>query len=237
MTEVEKRSATGHSIAWQQPIPRASLHEEIVARLRAMIQDGSLPPGTRVPESELCKRFSISRTPLREALKVLASEGLVVLMPNRGSMVSWVEVDELRAVFEVMESLESLTGHLVCERIGSQGVAVLEEQHAIMERHFSAGDRTAYFQANQKIHQTLVAASENPVLANTYEQLATKINRARALANADEHRWAESLDEHRMIMVALLARDGAALAAHLVTHTRNTARAVIAGLEAAQEAE
>lgn len=230
VTQMENENTDLATGRWSRPIQRASLHEEIVARLRAMIQEGGLPPGSRVPELKLCERFGISRTPLREALKVLASEGLVVLLPNRGSMVSRVEVAELEAVFEVMESLEALTGRLVCQRAGSRELSRLQELHATMVERFRAGDRAGYFRYNQRIHQALVAAADNPVLTTTYEQLATKINRARAMANTEERRWGESLAEHEEIMQALDTLDGESLAARLASHTRNTARAVLEAL-------
>jgi len=228
--EQQKEDIDPDAERWNRPIQRASLHEEIVSRLREMIQDGGLPPGSRVPELKLCERFGISRTPLREALKVLASEGLVVLLPNRGSMVSRVEVAELEAVFEVMESLEELTGRLVCQRAANNDLERLGQWHASMAARFQAGDRSGYFHFNQRIHRGLVTATGNPVLAATYEQLFTKVNRARAMANSDERRWGKSMAEHEAIMVALATRDGEALAAELVSHTRNTAGAVLEAL-------
>lgn len=233
MTQTEKNEVLLRKESVNQRIHRASLHEEIVSRLRILIQDGTLPPGTRVPEMKLCEQFEISRTPLREALKVLASEGLVVLLPNRGSMVSRVEVEELTAVFEVMESLEALTGHLVCERISEEGKARLRRLHAAMVDCYQAGDRPGYFRLNQKIHLALVGYAANPVLASTYEQLSTKVNRARAMANSDERRWGESLAEHEEIMAALDTMRPELLASTLKDHLHNTAQAVIKGLQAA----
>ena len=91
-------------------IERRSLHHEVVGRLRGMILQGELQAGERIPERVLCDRFGISRTPLREALKVLATEGLIDLLPNRGAAVSRISAEGLREAFQVMGALEALGG-------------------------------------------------------------------------------------------------------------------------------
>ena len=93
------------------------LHEEVVGRIRAILLDGEIPPGARIPERELCERLEISRTPLREALKVLAAEGLVQLLPHRGSRAAKLTDKDMRDLFEVCQGLEALAGELACERI------------------------------------------------------------------------------------------------------------------------
>ncbi|HWX05625.1 MAG TPA: GntR family transcriptional regulator, partial [Bradyrhizobium sp.] len=93
------------------------LHEEVVSRIRAILLDGEITPGARIPERELCERLQISRTPLREALKVLAAEGLVQLLPNRGSRAAKLTDKDVRDLFEVCQGLEALAGELACERI------------------------------------------------------------------------------------------------------------------------
>src|SRR5919206_3275669 len=97
-----------------QPSPRAMLHDEIVARLRDMLIEGVIPPGARVPERELCAAFGISRTPLREALKVLAAEGHVTLLPNRGARAAKLTSKDVQDLFEVCEGLEAIAGELAC---------------------------------------------------------------------------------------------------------------------------
>ncbi|MEL7544592.1 MAG: GntR family transcriptional regulator, partial [Pseudomonadota bacterium] len=91
-------------------IVRRSLHDELIERMRALITDGSLTPGEKVPEKALCAQFGVSRTPLREALKVLAHEGLVELIPNRGATVARLTVEDLDEVFPIMGALEALAG-------------------------------------------------------------------------------------------------------------------------------
>src|SRR3954447_19598992 len=86
------------------------MHDEVVSRLRHVLTEGETPPGARIPERELCASFAISRTPLREALKVLAAEGLVVLLPNRGSRAAKLTQNDVKELFEVCEALEAAAG-------------------------------------------------------------------------------------------------------------------------------
>ncbi len=96
------------------------MHDEVVSRLRRLLIEGEIPPGARIPERELCASLSISRTPLREALKVLAAEGLVVLLPNRGSRAAKLTQKDVKELFEVCEALEATAGELACPRISEQ---------------------------------------------------------------------------------------------------------------------
>src|SRR5215475_14975365 len=105
------------------------LHEETVAHVRAMLLEGEIPPGARIPERELCERLEISRTPLREALKVLAAEGLVQLLPHRGSRAAKLTDKDMRDLFEVCQGLEALAGELACERISEAGIAEVAAEH------------------------------------------------------------------------------------------------------------
>src|ERR1700754_2536173 len=100
-----------------QGIERRSLHAELVERVRALITVGELANGQKIPERALCQRFGVSRTPLREALKVLASEGVVTLRPNRGAVVNGLTAQELMHVFPVMGALEALAGELATQTI------------------------------------------------------------------------------------------------------------------------
>src|SRR5215469_13588235 len=111
------------------------LHEEAVAHVRTMLLEGQIPPGARIPERELCERLQISRTPLREALKVLAAEGLVQLLPNRGARAARLTDKDLRDLFEVCQGLEALAGELACERINDAQLAEIEASHAAMAQH------------------------------------------------------------------------------------------------------
>ena len=100
-----------------QPLARTTLHEDLVERIRTMIFSGELKGGDRVPEQRLCDMFGISRTPLREALKVLGSEGLLDLLPNKGARVATLSEEDIDGIFPVMGALEALAGSLACARL------------------------------------------------------------------------------------------------------------------------
>src|SRR5580704_19519938 len=160
-----------------------SLHDEILTRLRDHIVEGNLPDGSRVPERQLCEMLGISRTPLREALKVLAAEGLVELLPNRGARVRPLSERDLAELFDVMGGLEALAGRLACENITDEEVAEIERLHHEMYGHYLRRDMHGYFQCNQLIHQKIVAAAGNSALSSTYASFAGRIRRVRYSAN------------------------------------------------------
>ncbi|WP_246472466.1 GntR family transcriptional regulator [Azospirillum tabaci] len=213
-----------------RPIRRATLHHSAVEELRAMILDGELPPGVRVPEVQLCEQLGISRTPLREALRVLSSEGLVELRPHRGAIVAPVDPGEIGAIFEVMDALERLAGTLACRNGSDAEFAKLDRMHDQLVTQHEAGERAAYFLTNRQIHTQIVAMARNPALDATYAGFAAKILRARSLANYDTGRWQESVDEHEGFMKAFRRRDAEEAGALLADHSRRTAVAVIQAL-------
>lgn len=202
-------------------IRRRSLHDELVARLRELIVEGELEAGDKIPEKELCARFGVSRTPLREALKVLASEGLVTLTPNRGASVSPLTLRDLEEVFPVMGALESLAGELACTTITDAEVGRIRELHADMVACWREGDRPGYFRLNQAIHQTILEATRNATLIAAHRALSGRIRRARYLANMSDRRWAQAVREHEEVLAALETRDAARLGRVLKRHLRN----------------
>ena len=200
------------------------LHDEIVSRLRHMVVEGEIPPGTRVPERALCAAFGISRTPLREALKVLAAEGQIVLLPNRGARVAKLTGKDVRDLFEVCEGLEAIAGELACKRISDEELRHLSDLHEDMRRHFESGDLVAYYRCNRAIHETIVRASDNAVLVQLYDSVTARIRGARYVAPMPPEHWALAMREHEAITNALVRRDGVALAHILQTHLRNKRR-------------
>lgn len=197
------------------------LHEEVVARVRAMLLEGEIPPGARIPERELCERLEISRTPLREALKVLAAEGLVLLLPNRGSRAAMLTDKDMRDLFEVCQGLEALAGELACERISDAEIAEVAAEHEAMVQHYGSGDLIQYYRCNRAIHEAIVRAAANPVLSTLYESVTARIRRARYVTPMKPSRWAMAIQEHEAILNALRRRDGVALSHILRTHLRH----------------
>jgi DNA-binding GntR family transcriptional regulator len=210
---------------------RDSLHDALLARLRRMIQEGALAPGEQIVETGLCEYFGVSRTPLREALKVLASEGLVELRPRRTPIVTPVDPAEIAAIFEVLEGLEAVAGRRACENMTDAAMSELDVLHAEMIAEHDRGDRSAYQAKNRTIHFQIVDLAANPVLKATYANFMTRVMRARATNNYDAARWPASRAEHEEIMAALRRRDPQGAADALARHTRATGASVLATLK------
>lgn len=217
----------GAAIAPHDATSAATLHGALLAQLRDYVVEGNLAPGARVPERLLCERFGISRTPLREALKVLASEGLIDLLPNRGARVRQLGPDEMVALFDVMGGLEALAGRLACEKISEDAYAEIERLHHAMYASYLRRDLHGYFAANQAIHDRIVAAADNAPLKATYANFAGRLRRVRYAANLDKDRdrWGEAMREHEEILDALRRRAGPELSDILFRHLRNKRRA------------
>lgn len=212
-------------------IIRPTLHEELVERLRDLVVEDALKPGEKVPEKELCEAFGVSRTPLREALKVLASEGLVVLQANRGARVAEVTLYEIKNTFPVLAALEQLAGELACRNISETDLGKIEERHNAMVKAFNDGDRPNYFQANQDIHNALIQIARNEILESHHRLLASRVRRARFMANLSQERWAQAIEEHEVMMEKLRRRDAAGLGEVMKTHMMNKCAAHIRALE------
>ena len=172
------------------------MHDEVVSRLRHVLTEGEIPPGARIPERELCASFAISRTPLREALKVLAAEGLVVLLPNRGSRAAKLTQKDVKELFEVCEALEAAAGELACPRISDAQLREIADMQANMVEHYRAQDLISYYRCNRLIHEAIVRAADNAVLAGFYESVAARIRRARFITPMTPEHWALAIQEH-----------------------------------------
>jgi DNA-binding GntR family transcriptional regulator len=210
-----------------------SLHDEILTRLRDHIVEGNIPDGGRVPERQLCEMLGISRTPLREALKVLASEGLVELLPNRGARVRQLNERDLDELFDVMGGLEGLAGRLACENISDAEITEIERLHYEMYSFYLHRDMHGYFRVNQLIHQRIVEASRNATLLSAYANFAGRIRRVRYSANfaRKRDRWGEAMREHEAILDALRRRAGSELSDILFKHLRNKRTAAVEHLK------
>ncbi len=209
-----------------QPINRLHLHEVLVTKLRDLLTEGGIPPGEKINEKSLTEAFGVSRTPLREALKVLASEGLVTLTPNRGARVARLSEKDLDDVFSVLMSLEGLAGRIACERMTDAEISKVEALQARMEKEFEQSDRSAYFHTNQEIHEIILEGSQNEVLITTHRSLAGRIRRVRYLANMSPERWRQAVEEHGGILLALKSRDGVLTSDLLITHLSNKLESV-----------
>lgn len=205
-------------VAAYRPIARRTLHEEVAERLRDMIIEGQLVPGQRIQEGAVGAQLGVSRTPLREAIKTLASEGLVEVLPAKGAVVRQFSARDLFEILEVIKGLEQLGGRLACARASDAMVADIGAMHARMLALYASRDRLEYFKLNQAIHAALVAASGNAVLAATHATLQSRIRRLRFIGHEGPGNWAGAVAEHEAMMDALLARDADRLEAEIARH-------------------
>src|ERR1700730_6542751 len=216
----------------------ASLHADIVNELRDFIVEGHLAPGIRIPERELCEKFGISRTPLREALKVIAAEGLIELLPNRGARVRQFSETDIRNLFEVLSGLDFVAGRLACARITDQAIAAIEKLHLEMYTHYLRRELTDYFRINQKIHQAIVDAAANPLLSANFANLNSIVRRLRYSANlVHRDRLGDAMREHEQIVDALKRRSAEELGLLMFQHMQRKCAAVCEYLRDQQQAE
>lgn len=195
-------------------------------QLRRMIVAGDLAPGQRISEREVGEHLGahfdgISRTPLREAFKILAAEGLVTIVPNRGATVTALSVDEVDAAIEVLIGLEGLAAETACVRIGEPEIAAIAELHQRMCAAFRSGQLMAYFEINQAIHQRIVDAAGNGVLARIYASECARIRRYRYAGNRRHERWERAVAEHEQIINVIKERNGPLLRELLRAHHHN----------------
>ena len=188
--------------------PRA-LYEEVAELLRQRIFNRELTPGSWIDELKIAEEFGISRTPLREALKVLATEGLITMKVRRGAYVTEVSEQDLRDVYELLALLESDAVAVVCRQATDAEMTELQALHEELERAADArlGSRERFFELNERFHLRLLELAHNRWRTQMVADLrkVMKLNRHSSLFKSG--RMQESLDEHRAIMAALLARD------------------------------
>jgi DNA-binding GntR family transcriptional regulator len=211
-------------------IPRRSLHGELAAQLRDMLMRGELKPGDKISEQMLCSRFGVSRTPLREALKVLANEGVLILSPNRGASVARISPSEVDELFPIMGALEMLAGEAACARATPEDMARLEAMHALMVDAYRRSDSASYLKLNRQIHEAFFEIAANNSLTQMYQTLMVRIHAVRFIAQKSSERWREAVEDHEQMMVALRARDAARLGAILKEHLRHKAAMVLESL-------
>jgi DNA-binding GntR family transcriptional regulator len=204
------------------PISRVTLHDAVLNQLRDMIIEGKLPPGARINEVQIGASLGVSRTPLREAIKSLASEGLVDVLPARGAVVRRFSERDIHDILEVLKVLEQKAALLACERASDAEIGHIAGLHAEMLRLYAKRSRLAYFKLNQQIHTAIVRAGGNAALAQTHELLQARIRRVRFIGNEKPDRWAGAVAEHEEMNAALLARDGPRLAEVLGRHLDQT---------------
>lgn len=206
---------------------RRPLHEEVAERLRGMLTEGRLAPGLRLNERVLSERLRVSRTPLREAFKVLAAERLVELTPNRGARVVALSRADVEQLFELMGALEGLSGQLAAERCSDAELGEMRALHFEMLAAHARRDLPVYYDLNRRIHQAINRCARNAALGETYGSVNTRIQNLRFRSNFNHDKWDRAVQEHQAMLDTLQARDGAALRSILERHLRHKRDAVL----------
>ena len=188
-------------------IEKKPLHEEIANNLRELIMSGELQEGDKIKEDELCSSMGISKTPLREALRVLSVEGLIQLVPNRGSFVSTPTFEEIREMFDVMSVLEGICARAAAEKMSAKDLATLEKLHTKLEKNFKRRAQREYIRINNQFHAFVQELAGNRTLNQIVNGLRQKILLYRYQSLNLPERFEQSIQEHRDLIEAFRKKD------------------------------
>ena len=216
------------------PILRRSLHDQVAAHLRTLLIEGAIAPGAKLNERELCERLHVSRTPLREAIKLLAAEGLVDLLPNRGAVAVQLDETDVIDTFELLATLEGMSGELAAQRITDDERAEIRALHYEMLACYARRDLSGYYRRNAAIHRAINDAAKNPVLARTYQSVNARVQSLRFRTNQNERKWKLAVREHERMVDALDAHDAVGLRDLLIEHLHHKRDSVLALLRAGE---
>lgn len=216
-------------------VPRQALHQEVAVRLRQLIVEGRIAPGAKLNERALSERLHVSRTPLREAIKMLAAEGLVELLPNRGAVAAQLTAQDVADTFEVIAGLEGQAGELAAERITPAELDEIRALHYEMLAAFTRRDLSAYYRLNARIHERINAAARNPVLTQVYANVNARLQALRFRSNFDERKWQRAVQEHEAMVELLARRDAPALRALMRQHLQHKRDAVLELMASGQD--
>jgi len=205
-----------------EPIVRRSLHDEVASRVRDMIIEGALAPGARIYEEQLSKTLGVSRTPMREALKTLASEGLIELAAARGAVVRRFSPKDVRDMLDVLAVLESFAARLACKAASDDQIAELRALHDRMVAFYKARNRLEYYKLNQDFHSGVLRLSGNAALQSAHLAIQARLKRIRYIGNSEPRKWNDAMAEHEEMIGRLEARDAEGLAAILALHMQHT---------------
>ncbi|WP_428032440.1 GntR family transcriptional regulator [Ancylobacter sp.] len=198
---------------------RSAAH--VAERIRDRILSGELPPGERLSERSLTEGLGVTRTPLREAFKILETEGLLHIVPNRGAQVIQLSAADVDMAMELLAGLESVAAELACGRGTAAQFAEVAALHARMVACQREGDLVGYFRINQQIHQLIVDCAHNPALSRVYRAESARVRLYRFAGNRVSERWSRAVMEHEQILLALQQRQGPLLRELLRAHHLN----------------
>lgn len=199
-------------------LPPESVKTEVADSIRDMIIQDVLPPGRRISERALAERLGVSRTPVREALKILIREGLLESRTNRRTFVAAPQPAEISDTLLVLAAVEGVAGEMALERMSDAEISEIRALHHEMLAAYARGDRLGYFKKNQEIHLAIVAGARCASLSSVHAILNAKLYRVRYQANRRTDHWVQAVQEHEDLLVALERRDRTGFPALLREH-------------------
>lgn len=200
---------------------------QVADKIRFLIRKAEMVSGTRLNEQELCKRFDVSRTPLREAFRMLSAEGLVKILPNRGTFIDEPSLEDVLNMFEAMGFMEGICACLTCERLTDADLMELESLHDRLEDYYKNSDHESYMDCNHEYHMFIQEKAGNPVLARMVSNLRDMILLHRYRQIYRPGRFLESIEEHRRLIEAFRARNGERAERLMRTHLHKQGQALI----------
>jgi DNA-binding GntR family transcriptional regulator len=207
---------------------RTQINEAAYLALREQIVSGELQPGAALSERLLCERLKVSRTPLREAIKMLAREGLVEISATRRVRVASLSIDDATNMLTLLAALEGLSGEQACRKITPTDIAELERLQTDMVACQARGDLPGYFKLNQQIHLLILHVADNRVLAEMFGNLNARLRHVRLRLTPTPARWRQAIEEHQLMIDLLKKGDGQKLRTLMEDHLRNKTDALLA---------
>ena len=209
------------------PANSPSLHEAIFQKLRSLLVEGAIAPGSKLNERELAERLHVSRTPIREAIRRLAADGLVELIANRGAIAIQLSLADVIHTFDVIAQLEGYSGELAAKNISNATLYELEALQYEMMASYARRDLSSYYKLNLGIHHLINQAANNPVLSQLFTQVNARIEALRFRSNQNGVKWEKAVEEHQEMIDALKSRDSERMRKVMIQHVMNKRDVVI----------
>ena len=209
-----------------------NLHESTFQKLRSLLVEGKIAPGSKLNERELAESLNVSRTPIREASRRLAADGLVELIANRGAIAVELSLEDVIHTFDVIADLEGFSGELAANNISAATLSELEALQYEMLASYARRDLSSYYKLNLRIHHLINQAANNPVLSRLFSQVNARIEALRFRSNQDGVKWEKAVEEHQEMLEALKARDSKRMRKIMMQHVMNKRDVVVQLLKA-----
>ena len=204
-----------------------NLHEGTFQKLRSLLVEGVIAPGSKLNERELAESLNVSRTPIREAIKRLAADGLVELIANRGAIAVQLSHADVVHTFDVIAQLEGYSGELAAKNISTATLSELEALQYEMMASYARRDLSNYYKLNLRIHHLINQAANNPVLTQLFSQVNARIEALRFRSNQNGVKWEKAVEEHQEMIDALKTHDSERMRKVMIQHVMNKRDVVI----------